>query len=266
MNTRLAAVSAVDALPLADPVYRLIVALDLEGSTKRTNPMKGELRRVLYDLLERSLEAAGIGRRHLEGLADRGDGVLILIRPHDDVPKTVLFGRLIPTLTTLLAEHNATAARPEMRARLRVVVHAGEVHDDGRGFYGDDLDVAFRLLNSRTVKRVLREAPAAPLVVVVSEEMFSGIIRHGYVEGGPYQQRVQVRVGERQRRGRVYLPVPVSSGLPVPIRRANASSPSPSLTVASLGGPAERAVAGSASINGHEGHRSAPGSPGAGRR
>lgn len=266
MNTRLAAVSALDALPLADPVYRLIVALDLEASTKRTNPVKGELRRVLYELLEQSLEAAGIGPRHLEKLADRGDGVLILIRPHDDVPKTALLGRLIPTLTTLLAEHNATAAEPELKARLRVVVHAGEVHDDGRGFYGDDLDVAFRLLNSRTVKRVLREAPAAPLGLVVSEEIFSGIIRHGYVAAGPYQQQVQVRVGERQRRGRIYLPVPASSDLPVPIRRADASSPSPPLAIASLGGPAERPVAAYASLNGREAHRPEQGSPGAGRR
>jgi hypothetical protein len=240
-------------------VANLPVQHHWSGRRFQRRAAEGELRRVLYDLLERSLEAAGIGRSHLEGLADRGDGVLILIRPHDDVPKTVLFGRLIPTLTTLLAGHNATAARPELRARLRVVVHAGEVHDDGRGFYGDDLDVAFRLLNSRTVKRVLREAPAAPLVLVVSEEIFSGIIRHWYVEGGPYQQRVQVQVGERQWRGRVYLPSRPAPGLPVPIRRANASSPSPSLAIASLGGPAERAVAGSASINGHGGHRSAPG-------
>jgi hypothetical protein len=140
-------------------VANLPVQHHWSGRRFQRRAAEGELRRVLYDLLERSLEAAGIGRSHLEGLADRGDGVLILIRPHDDVPKTVLFGRLIPTLTTLVAWHNATAARPELRARLGVVVHAGEVHDDGRGFYGDDLDVAFRLLNSRTVKRCCERPP-----------------------------------------------------------------------------------------------------------
>ena len=120
--------------PLDDgPVHRSIVAVDVEGSTKRTNPAKGKLRRILYDLLERALRTAGIGPRHLEELADRGDGVLILIRPYDDVPKTVLLGRLIPALTTLLAEHNAAVAEPELRMRLRAVVHAGEVHDDGMG-------------------------------------------------------------------------------------------------------------------------------------
>ena len=76
----------------AGPVHRSIVAVDVEGSTKRTNPEGGELRRILYALLDRALEDAGIDPRHLEDMADRGDGVLILIRPHDDVPKTVLIG------------------------------------------------------------------------------------------------------------------------------------------------------------------------------
>jgi hypothetical protein len=98
------------------------------------------------------------------------------------------------------------------------VVHAGEVHDDGRGFYGDDLDVAFRLLDSPAVKRALREASASPLVLVVSEEIFTGIVRHGYVEGGRYEQRVQVRVGERRRRGRVHVPLPPAFERPVLIK------------------------------------------------
>ena len=98
--------------------------------------------------------------------------------------------------------------------RLRAVVHAGEVHDDAWGFYGDDIDVAFRLLEAPTVKRVLRDAPQAPLVLVVSEEIWAGIVRHGYVDDGPYQQRVHVKVGGRQRRGRVHLPVPARSDPP----------------------------------------------------
>jgi hypothetical protein len=232
MNGSLAVVPTAEARRPNGPVYRSIVAVDVEGSTRRTNPVKGEIRRVLYELLEQALKAAGIAHRHLEELADRGDGVLILIRPHDDVPKTVLFGRLIPALTALLAEHNAAVAEPELQLRLRAVVHAGEVHDDGRGFYGDDIDVAFRLLESPTVKRVLRETPEAPLVLVISEEIWAGIVRHGYVDGGPYRQRIQVRVGERRRRGRVHLPVPVRSDLPVRIRRARTPLPGPSLAIA----------------------------------
>ena len=48
------------------PVHRLIVVVDIEGSTIRTNPVKGQLRRDLYELLERALQDAGITARHLE--------------------------------------------------------------------------------------------------------------------------------------------------------------------------------------------------------
>jgi hypothetical protein len=188
-------------------MHRSIVAVDLEGSTMRTNPVKGELRRTMYNLLGRALEAAAITGNHLEQLTDRGDGVLILIRPHDDVPKTVLLGRLIPLLAALLSEYNAVVTQATLRIRLRTVVHAGEVHADGRGFYGDAIDVAIRLLDSAPVKRALKQA-ASPLVLVVSDEIHSGIVSQGYVDGDTYQPLVRVRVGTRQHRGWVHIPDP----------------------------------------------------------
>jgi RNA polymerase sigma factor (sigma-70 family) len=191
---------------VADPLPRSILAIDIEGSTQRTNPERGEFRRIMYALLDRALRATGIGHGHLEPPADRGDGVLILIRPDDDVPKTLLLGRLIPKLAALLAEHNATVAQPTLR--LRVVFHAGEVHDDGWGFYGEDLDVAFRLLNSPTVKRALKDTPSSPLVLVVSEEIRSAIVRLGYIDVGPQVRSVEVSVARRRRRGWVHIPIP----------------------------------------------------------
>jgi hypothetical protein len=226
MGIRLAAVRTLHGRAPAAPMYRSIVAVDLEGSTKRTNPVKGELRRILYDLLERALEAAGISEEHREPLTDRGDGVLVLIRPHDDVPKTVLFGRLMPILTALLLEHNRAVSHPALSLRLRAVVHAGEVHYDGRGFFGEDLDVAIRLLDS--------------------EEIFSGVVRQGYVDGGSYEQRVRVRVGNRQRRGWINIPVPGRALWPSRIRRME-DPVSPSLVIAETGGSgrgAKEAVAG----------------------
>jgi hypothetical protein len=200
-------------VPRVGPVHRSIAAVDVERSTARADLAKGEIRRVMYDLLEQSLKAAGIGRRHREPLIDRGDGVLILIRPHADMPKTALSARLIPALAALLAEHNAITAEPRLRMRLRVVVHAGEVYEDGHGFYSDDIDVAFRLLNSPAVKRALRQAPAAPLVLVTSEEMWAVIVRHAPVDDSLHQLVVQVRVGERRRHRWVHIPVPARSDL-----------------------------------------------------
>jgi len=73
----------------------LIFTVDVESSAKRSTSAKGAVRRSL-ELLERPLEASGVPSRHLEPHTDRGDGVLILIRPHDEVPKTLMLGRFIP--------------------------------------------------------------------------------------------------------------------------------------------------------------------------
>jgi hypothetical protein len=234
MGNQLADVRTLNVRPQDGPVHRSIVALDLEGSTKRTNPVKGQLRRALYDVLDQALKAAGIGPDHLEQLTDRGDGVLILIRPHDEVPKTVLLGWLIPVLVGLLLEHNAAVAQPTLQLRMRAVVHAGEIHDDGKGFYGEDLDVAFRLLDAPAVKRALREAVASPLVLVISEEIFSGIVRHGYLNEGRYERRVHVQVAGRRRRGRVHIPVPGGHGRPAVSRRASTVRSVPPLAAARM--------------------------------
>jgi hypothetical protein len=213
MSTRLAAVGLLDDQRPTGPVHRSIIAVDLEGSTMRTNPVKGELRRAMYDLLGHSLEAVAITGDRLERLTDRGDGILVLIRPHDDVPKTVLLDQLIPLLATLLAEYNARTAQPTLRIRLRAVVHAGEVHMDSRGFYGEAIDVAIRLLDARPVKKALKRA-TAPLVLVVSDEIYTGIVCHGYVDADAYLPLVQVRVANRRHRGWVHIPPPLS--LPEP--------------------------------------------------
>src|SRR5262245_35832848 len=66
-----------------DLVHRSILAIDIERSTARTNLVKLELRRQIYKLLGEAMAAAGIKDSHCEPLADRGDGVLVLIHPLD---------------------------------------------------------------------------------------------------------------------------------------------------------------------------------------
>jgi hypothetical protein len=180
----------------------------------------------MYDLLGRSMNAVAITSDHREPLADRGDGVLLLVRPYDDLPKTALLGRLVPVLAALLVKHNKATADPALRLRLRVVVHAGEVHVDGQGFYGEAIDIAIRLLDSTAVKTALRQAKA-PLVLVVSEEIYSGIVAHGYVDSAGYRPLVRVRVANKQRRGWVCvpgmtaeLPARKRSGQPAPLLRS----------------------------------------------
>lgn len=266
MSILLTAVPSLDARLPDGPVHRLIFAVDIEGSTERTNPAKGQLRHILYELLELALEATGIAARHLEPYTDRGDSVLVLIKPHDDVPKTLVLRKLVPTLTALLAEHNASVMRPELRVRLRTVVHAGEVHEDDRGFYGDDLDSAFRLLEAPRLKKVLKEATAAPLVLVVSEEIFYGIVQQGYLDNALFRPLVRVRVGRRQRRGWVHVPVPLTSDRIAASHKTRGQLPTARLSITPVNGygpgqfQREPEYHGwGPGVNGREGHRPAPG-------
>jgi class 3 adenylate cyclase len=191
------------------PLYRAIVALDIESSTTRPNPVKGELRNKAYELFDMALCTAGIDKRYRDRFIDRGDGILALIHPVDQAPKALLLNRVVPLLSRLLAEYNASLPRhsqPQRQLRIRVVIHAGEIHYDANGCFGEALDVAFRLLDAARVKRALREA-ADPLVLVISGDIHSTVVRHGYdgIDRQAFQSLVRVHVAGRRYPGWIHL-------------------------------------------------------------
>ena len=57
------------------PHYRAILALDIERSTSRPNPIKAELRSKTYELFEVALRWAGISTSHRDKFVDRLDRV-----------------------------------------------------------------------------------------------------------------------------------------------------------------------------------------------
>lgn len=186
------------------PVHRSIFAVDIERSTHCSNPVKAELRGQLYALLREALSGAGIEPDDCDPLVDRGDGVLVLIHPVDHVPKLLLFTRLVPRLHELVLGHNdgiPEAERSVRGLRLRAVLHAGEVHNDGNGPFGESLDVAFRLLDARPVKACLR-CTGGPVVLVVSDYLHAEIVRHCYagIEPEVFTPMITA-VGQRRRRG-----------------------------------------------------------------
>lgn len=201
------------------PVHRSILAVDIEDSTRRTNTVKEELRQLVYQLVLEALDVAGIDDHYYDPFTDRGDGVLVLVRPADEFPKPLLLSCLIPALARLLAAHNSgipLAEQPRV-LRLRAVIHAGEVHYDGKGFFGEDLDVAFRLLDAPRFKAHLRTA-TAPLALVASDYIYQSIIRHGYagIDDGEFFPIVTVNVGNQRRKGWVQLPRTAAYPVPVP--------------------------------------------------
>lgn len=192
------------------PHHRAIVALDIEQSTRRPDPVKAELRGKMYELFEAALRSAGIQRRYRDRFVDRGDGVLALIRPVHRAPKAILLNQAIPALSRLLADYNDAlpgASRAQRLLRVRAVVHAGEVNYDANGCFGEALDVAFRLLDAARVKRALRAADD-PLILVVSGDIYQSVVRHGYdgIDQDAFQPMVRVHVAGHRYCGWVQVP------------------------------------------------------------
>jgi len=192
--------------PIRPPRRRVIVALDIEDSTTRPDPAKGELRTMIYELFDAALRSAGITAQRRDRFADRGDGLLALIDPAD---QALLLSFALPALSRLLAGYNASLPDPagrDRRLRVRVVVHCGNVHDDDNGCFGEALDIAFRLLDAPSVKEALKMAHGAVLLVVSSDihdltsSCFSDVA--GYAASRP----VTVRVAGHDHQGWIHVP------------------------------------------------------------
>jgi class 3 adenylate cyclase len=192
------------------PRHRAIVAVDIEGSTSRTDNVKAELRNKIYKLFDMALSSARIHKRYRDRFIDRGDGFLALIHPVDQVPKVLLLNHVVPAFTQLLADNNASlprSSRVQRQLRVRVVVHAGEVRYDANGCFGEALDVAFRLLDAAQVKKMLREA-AGPLTLVVSGDIYRSVVRHGYdgIDEHAFHQLVRVKIAGNLHPGWIHIP------------------------------------------------------------
>lgn len=193
------------------PVHRSILALDIEGSTLRTNPIKAELRHEVYRLLHDALAVANVEPEICDRFEDRGDGVLALIHPVDHAPKAYLLTRFMSKMCRLLVEYNGRLPKEEQSRRalrLRVVVHAGEIHTDDNGYFGEAVDLACRLLDARALKKALHDSVRAPAALVVSEDIFRGIVKHGYdgLSEEMFHGGVNVQMAGRRHRGYVHLP------------------------------------------------------------
>ena len=200
-----------EPLPAAGlPRHRAVVALDIERSTSRPDSVKAELRSKLYGVFDAALLEAGIRRQYRDRFVDRGDGILALIHPVDQAPKAALLKTVIPALSQLLTDYNASlpqASRAQRQLRIRAVVHAGEVHYDANGCFGEALDIAFRLLDATHAKKAL-QATADPLILVISDDIYRAIVRHGYdgIDQHTFHPLVRVRIAGNRYPGWIHIP------------------------------------------------------------
>jgi class 3 adenylate cyclase len=186
------------------PLYRSMMVLDVAGFGRLANLAQLEVRTALFAALRGAFRGTGV-RWSALAVEDRGDGAIVLAPP--TVSKVELLDPVIPNLVARIREHNA-AADPGRRIRMRVSVHAGEVHRDATGWTGTDLNVACRLVANAVVSRHLLQRPAADVLVVVSDAVYDAVVRHGYrrIDPGAYEP---VHVAVKELSARAWLHVPL---------------------------------------------------------
>ncbi|MFF4837063.1 hypothetical protein [Streptomyces sp. NPDC001315] len=192
---------------MTDPVSRTILLLDIERFSDRDDVEQAYLRRMLYDIADRTLESAGIDEtRRLR--ADRGDSVMELIDAN--TPVTALLRALLTEVPAQLRTVNRMASS-SAQIRLRGVLATGYVAVDKHdGWVGSDLNHACRLLDADVLRAALRER-TADFALCVSDALYSGVVRHDH-PGIPAADFHPVTVASKNGPLKAWLHGPVPAG------------------------------------------------------
>jgi len=178
-----------------------VMIIDVAGSASHTNPWQLRMRADLRAIVLGALERQGHDPARFD-LTDTGDGVRLIFP--SEAAAIGLLARFVPCLAAALRAHRT--ADPRAGLRLRVAVDAGLVHRD-HGWHGTPLILCSRLCDAEPVRRVLRAANRADLVLVVSSRVYDEVVRHGYDGIDPASYRsIEVKVKETGTTAWVHVP------------------------------------------------------------
>jgi hypothetical protein len=107
-----------------------------------------------------------------------------------------------------VASSGGTTTSPARPAsiQLRAAAHIGPVEHDGHGFVGSDINLLFRMLESRPLKRALAGS-GAELALMVSEDVYRSLVcRCPSLVSPEAFQRVRFQVKQTRGRAWIYLP------------------------------------------------------------
>jgi hypothetical protein len=159
--------------PPADGQMCTLVAVDIVGFTRpdRDDDIRRYLHEKLYRILQQAFDSSGIpwaGCSH----EDRGDGVLIIVPPVFTCKGVI--DPLPERFRSLIRLHNHVV-RAEARIQLRVAAHIGPVDHDGHGFIGSDVNLLFRMLEAKPLKRALT-SPGPEVALIVSDYVHGSVV------------------------------------------------------------------------------------------
>ncbi|HEV7653055.1 MAG TPA: tetratricopeptide repeat protein [Actinophytocola sp.] len=170
-------------------VHRTVLVVDVSafGDRRRTNLDQLTVRRGLYEALRQAFGEAGVSWDDCDR-EDRGDGVLVVIP--STVAKGLLVEKLPDRLVAALRAYNA--GRPETECmRLRLSLHAGEIHYDEHGVAGRAVNLAFRLLDAAAFKQA-HDRSAGLLAVITSQWFFDEVVWHSVDAERDTYRRIRV--------------------------------------------------------------------------
>ena len=89
------------------------------------------------------------------------------------------------------------------------VAATGVFEEEDLTYFGEAVDLACRLLDAPGFKKTLRTSVRAPAALVVSDDIFWSIVKHGYegLQEETFRSEVSVQMAGRRRRGYVHLPL-----------------------------------------------------------
>ena len=190
---------------MQDPHRRVVVAVDMESYSKRSNVLQHRAQVAFKQIMEKACAEAGLDRNSWR-IQPGGDGELAILPPQ--VSERAVVGRLTPVVDRLLREHNQGLAL-EAKIRLRLAVHQGLVHLDGANGYPSDAVVhVCRLNDSPQLKQVLRTYQGANAALIVSDAIYRDVIVH-YQDLRPDQfAKVVAEIPEKNFAATAWIHVP----------------------------------------------------------
>jgi hypothetical protein len=189
--------------------YRTLVGVDITGFGNREEHIQYHLRTTLYTLFEGAFAYADVEWPAHAWRDDRGDGVLVVVPP--DATHAVL-DPLVRYLHAGLRRHNKVSSEAA-QILLRMAVHGGFVYRDDHGITGDAIVRLYRLLEAPSFKDAVR-GNRAPLGVVVSQEIYNSVVRHGPGLIDPETYR-RIPIVNKETRTEAWLHLP--SGVQSPV-------------------------------------------------
>jgi hypothetical protein len=159
--------------------YRLLMAVDIQGYSKRDTSEQLHAQRQLSDVLDRAARGVGLDRSRW-GKQVGGDGELATLP--DGIDPAPVAGDFVIGLAGALRETNRAAAEEGARFRLRVrlALHHGTLTAGPFGPAGDAPIVVQRLLDAGPLRRLLADDPGRDLAYVVSDSLFEDVVRTGF--------------------------------------------------------------------------------------